>query len=884
GVIVVAYYTVLELFPNRHRLAVAGAALLAFVPTYVFYSGVMSYEPLLALLVGLSFLTLVKIVKGNLRRRTFIVLGLWLGLAVTAKYAAVVLPLEATLVLALLAWRQGWGWRLWLGRLTLSGLAALAACGWWFLFLMIYFNQVDEFGLVTGLLQPIIAGGGDTTQNYLAYTLSGGEIGAVQQLEMASVPFLAWAWQMFQTFWVEKMGTYPLGEVAFGLIGIVCLLTLAGLVRLWWLQPARRPWLALLALHVVLFLALPLVRFVVQGHLVQTAQGRHLIFPIATILPLLFLLGWQAWLPSRGQLRLAGVVAAGLAGWSVAQLFWIQAYYMATYLPIRTSLDPGAVSWTPLNQPFGDSPVLAGYDVDLRPAAGALDLTLYWRSPDYVDEDYRRVVRLRQPETAALVWDTYPANGRYPSRLWESSELILDQLRLPLVDLPAGKYQLEVQLSGADGPLAVNGGEWLSLKTLELPPAEPVAPAFELDLTIAARSVVQGVTVWAADSQPGLTLPEYGPRMAIPIVWQGQPLATERVQWLLVGPSGETYAGQALSARVALFAVSPDWPAGAYRLRAEVWHDEMVVASGETRPLVTIVNERPRRLALPAQRENWVSLEANFANRIKLLGYELPRRSLRAGEAIPLTLYWQGLRTTAKSYTVFTKLFDDHRQQWAGVERLPADGYPTFYWLEQEVVVDSFALPVPPDLPPGVYWLNAGLYEEIDRTATSLPLVIEGQPSDVTSVTFGPVKVGGPPPGLVVSQARPDRGLEVNFGDQIRLVGYDEPRRQGDSLDLTLYWQSLAVTGVDYTAFIHVRDQAGNTVAQADRPPTNHRYPTSVWSPGEIIPDQVLIPLPAGLAAGEYQVVAGLYDFATGQRVPIVGTAEDSLLLLEWDF
>jgi hypothetical protein len=106
-------------------------------------------------------------------------------------------------------------------------------------------------------------------------------------------------------------------------------------------------------------------------------------------------------------------------------------------------------------------------------------------------------------------------------------------------------------------------------------------------------------------------------------------------------------------------------------------------------------------------------------------------------------------------------------------------------------------------------------------------------------------------------------------------LGYDLEQSQA-TLHLTLYWQSLRQTEVDYTSFVHIRNQAGEIVAQLDQPPTAGVYPTSLWSPGETIPDEVSIPLAAPLPPGEYTVSLGLYDFNSGRRLSIADSVDNS--------
>ncbi|GAB4158831.1 MAG: hypothetical protein Fur0021_29100 [Candidatus Promineifilaceae bacterium] len=87
----------------------------------------------------------------------------------------------------------------------------------------------------------------------------------------------------------------------------------------------------------------------------------------------------------------------------------------------------------------------------------------------------------------------------------------------------------------------------------------------------------------------------------------------------------------------------------------------------------------------------------------------------------------------------------------------------------------------------------------------------------------------------------------ADFGGQIRLLSWSQARRDG-SLLVSLTWQAQTVPDKDYTAYVHVLDNAGNLLAQLDRPPAG--YPTSDWQPGEIIHDTYTIPLPPNTPPG----------------------------------
>ena len=78
-------------------------------------------------------------------------------------------------------------------------------------------------------------------------------------------------------------------------------------------------------------------------------------------------------------------------------------------------------------------------------------------------------------------------------------------------------------------------------------------------------------------------------------------------------------------------------------------------------------------------------------------------------------------------------------------------------------------------------------------------------------------------------------------------------------------------------------DESGEIVAQADYVPLwDARRPTTTWDdPDEImLGREFTLGLPADLPAGEYQLVSGLYDPVSGQRL-LAPDGADYLVLAE---
>ncbi len=119
-------------------------------------------------------------------------------------------------------------------------------------------------------------------------------------------------------------------------------------------------------------------------------------------------------------------------------------------------------------------------------------------------------------------------------------------------------------------------------------------------------------------------------------------------------------------------------------------------------------------------------LEANF-DQVRCLGYDLDATSVRAGDTLHLTLYWQASAEMDVSYTIFTHLLDKDNRIWGQKDNTPKGGtLPTSCWVKGEIIVDEYDIPIQPDAPPGQYVIEIGMYQ-LD-TGQRLPIIgPEGQ-------------------------------------------------------------------------------------------------------------------------------------------------------------
>ena len=71
--------------------------------------------------------------------------------------------------------------------------------------------------------------------------------------------------------------------------------------------------------------------------------------------------------------------------------------------------------------------------------------------------------------------------------------------------------------------------------------------------------------------------------------------------------------------------------------------------------------------------------------------------------------------------------------------------------------------------------------------------------------------------------------------------------------------------------FVQAIDAAGVKAGQLDRLPCGGGCPTTSWQPGELVGEWIDVPIRADAPPGRYQLIAGLYDLATGERLAVQG-------------
>ncbi|MCL4369608.1 MAG: hypothetical protein M1380_01690 [Chloroflexi bacterium] len=262
-----------------------------------------------------------------------------------------------------------------------------------------------------------------------------------------------------------------------------------------------------------------------------------------------------------------------------------------------------------------------------------------------------------------------------------------------------------------------------------------------------------------------------------------------------------------------------------------------------------------------------------FDDRIELLAYSADKEVLRPGDRLALTLYWRARVHIDESETVFVHLLDSDNATLGGWDGVPQMGtYPTQMWEPGRITAETYRVPLSTEVAtPTLVRVEVGMYRSADsqrQPAATLEGIKLGSSPMITRLA-----VPGPTPDL-----RGATALSTELGGQVMLVGYRLDGSDPDKVRGRLYWQAVGQRPArDYTVFVQaLRD--GKLAAQWDAQPLGGRYPTSLWSPSEIVEVPFELPLSTEGRAGA-SLIVGMYDLETMERLPV---GEKTFVELPW--
>jgi hypothetical protein len=254
------------------------------------------------------------------------------------------------------------------------------------------------------------------------------------------------------------------------------------------------------------------------------------------------------------------------------------------------------------------------------------------------------------------------------------------------------------------------------------------------------------------------------------------------------------------------------------------------------------------------------------AGPLALWGANLPPERIASGDRVSFDLFWQATTAPAADHALRWRLLSSEKK--VSIEEIvPLSPYPTTRWRDRELEQVRYDLPAPPDLPVGHYILAVNVLD-----ADGIPLWADDY--DLTQLEIlARDRLFNLPTDIVYP-------LDLWLGTMVRLRGFDVQTlaaRPGDQISLTLYWQAEGPTDLSYTVFVHLIGSDGMIHGQVDRPPLGGAAPTHSWAPGQVIVDEIPVPVLSDTLPGSYRVVVGLYDPVSGDRLPVYDTTGGEL-------
>lgn len=275
-----------------------------------------------------------------------------------------------------------------------------------------------------------------------------------------------------------------------------------------------------------------------------------------------------------------------------------------------------------------------------------------------------------------------------------------------------------------------------------------------------------------------------------------------------------------------------------------------------------IQHSPPGRIAFPVNGQP-ITLSDDMSTNVTLLGWKLLSKSTpRPGDVVRVRLYWQPHEKIDEDLRSFVHLYSPSMQRsWATDIERTGNVPNSRRWDPDRYYVDDLRLLLPSDLPPATFSLVTGLTSSAGRR-----LQIQGSLDNVlelTTIDVAPIR-----PGLLQKES-PSTKAFADTNDGLRIQGYDL-LSDTNALSLRLFWETDDRISTNWIVYVHLYDDQGVRVAQFDGPALAGLLPTSQWHTNSLYIDRRSIQLPTDLEMGDALLRIGLYNSATGERLPFL--------------
>ena len=252
-----------------------------------------------------------------------------------------------------------------------------------------------------------------------------------------------------------------------------------------------------------------------------------------------------------------------------------------------------------------------------------------------------------------------------------------------------------------------------------------------------------------------------------------------------------------------------------------------------------------------------------FGDALLLEGVTMATPDAQWGRDAGITLHWRVLRDLDKYYAEYVHVLDDAGRRWGQGDHWIVDEslVPTVSWRLGALVDDRVRITLSPGIPPGAYAVVAGVYDRIAKE--SLAIADEQGGSLGNRTVIGRLTVARSPykPAKEVIPAQ--HPVDVELAPGVFLVGWGIDKQDpafGESIAVSLLWHASAEPDDDYEVLVSLVSLSGEALVSGRYPLASASYPTSQWSPGEVLQRYCDLTLPTDVPAGEADLLLSLLD------------------------
>lgn len=275
----------------------------------------------------------------------------------------------------------------------------------------------------------------------------------------------------------------------------------------------------------------------------------------------------------------------------------------------------------------------------------------------------------------------------------------------------------------------------------------------------------------------------------------------------------------------------------------------------------------------------WIipSIEVQFAQRVEvqfdegrvsLISYRLGSQQIQPDRSVQVTVYLRANQPVDRLYQVSAHVMTQEYASIAQDDPLAAL-FPSYAWLPGVTIRQNLSLPVGSELPaPQGYVLALSVWDfnQPDQKPVpsgNLPVLYDSTVELARLTAFA----NQPLP------AAPDSAV-FEFAGGVRLNGYSYPAQvtAGENATFSFWWQAGSSPLPAQTHFLHLlSSQSAEQHLVFTQVPLAGSLPTSNWIAGLTFVDDWQVTIPPDAVPGSYEVVSGLFNQSSGERLTVSG-------------